>query len=390
MYINKNINSYIPKNINKKMFVMLISCAIFFGVIFGYKLIGKVMMNRYFNNMPLPMPTITTAEVKQGNWILTLESVGTVQAIISVDVTTEAAGVVESIKFQSGDKVENGDILIGLNAKVDQAKLAALTAAMKLAEQNLARAQQLVKAGNIAKAELDLKQSEADQAISQVAVQQELVQQKTIHAPFAGQLGIRKINIGEYIAPGCAIVSLQSLDPIYVNFSIPEQDLYSLKFGLEVDIQVSAFKNEVFKGQITAIEPGADPTTRNFNVQATFENKNLKLHPGMFAEVKIKLPSQEQVVAIPRTAVSYNPYGNSVYVVQQINNNSDKDTKETKEFAVKRRFIKLGRNQGEMVAVVDGLVPGDIVATSGLLKLRNDSKIAINNSVVSSTEVNAK
>lgn len=369
------------KKTNNKMFVMLVSCTIFFGAIFGYKLLGKVMMNRYFNNMPLPSATITTAKVKRCHWVLTLESVGTLQAVHSVEVTTEVAGVVESIAFQSGNKVTAGDILLGLKAKTDLAKLDALKAEQKLTQQNLSRAKQLIKQGTISKADFDLTESRAVQAAAQVSVQQALLAQKTIRAPFTGQLGIRKVNLGQYIAPGSAIVTLQALEPIYVNFSLPEQDLENLTLGLVVEAQISALQGTIFKGEITAIEPGADPATRNFNLQATFANQDLTLRPGMFAEVTIQLPANqedanEKVVAIPRSAISFNPYGNSVYVVQEVN----------KEFIVKRRFIKLGRNNGDMVAVVDGLVPGDIVASSGLLKLRNDAKVIINNSVLPTVE----
>lgn len=381
----------IAKHKHNKMAIMLFGCTVFFGLIFGYKIFGKIMMNHYFNNMPVPAATISTAEVKHYTWDLTYSAVGSVQAINSVNVTTEAPGVVETIKFNSGDKVAEGDILIELNTKVDAAKLAALQAAKRLADLDYTRAQQLLNANNIAKAERDTKQSVADQASANVAMQQELINQKQIHAPFAGQLGIRQVNIGEYVAPGRAIVSLESLDPIYVDFSVPEQELYRIKPGLEVNVQVAALKDEIFTGKITAIEPGADPATRNFNVQATFDNKEYKLRQGMFADVVVKLASNEQVMAIPRSAISYNPYGDSVYLVSLTDVKKIKDVKgkekeqkvkeEQLTGTVKRRFIKLGRNNGEMVEVVAGLTAQDIVATSGLLKLRNDARVIINNAV---------
>lgn len=385
------IKKYILNNKHNKMLIMLLSCSIFFGLIFAYKLFGKIMMDRYFNNMPVAVETISTTKAKHYAWGFTLNAVGSVQAINSVEVTTEAPGIVENIKFNSGDPIQQGEVLIELNTKVDHAQLTALQAAKRLAEQDFMRAQQLFKAKTISKAELDNKQSVAEQAIARVKVQQALMQQKQIRAPFTGQLGIRQVNIGEYIAPGRPIVKLQSLAPIYVNFAIPEQELCYLQQGLEVTLQVGAYSGEMFTGKITAIEPGADPETRNFNIQATFANKEAKLRSGMFAEVTVKLTGNEQVIAIPRSAISYNPYGDSVYIVQTlaINKEAKKSGKDNREiFTVTRRFVKLGRTKGEMVEVIEGLKLDDVVATSGLLKLRNDTKVVINNSINPAIESN--
>lgn len=381
------VMSLIKANKHNKMIMMLLVCGLFFTAIFGYKIFGKVMMNRYFNNMPIPVAIITSAEVKFCSWSKSIQSVGSVHAVNSVDVTTEAAGVVDVIKFESGDKVNKEDVLLELNTKADKARLASASAAMQLAKQNLVRAERLSKAGNISAAELDTRQTQAIEAASSFALQQELIAQKIIRAPFAGLLGIRKINLGEYLAPGRAIVSLQSLDPIFVNFSVPEQELYNLTIGLPVYIQVEALPDKVFTGKLTAIEPGADPATRNFNVQATFANQDLKLRPGMFAEITINLPGNEKVVAIPRSAVSYNPYGNSVYVLQKIDAAQAADAATV--FKVKQRFIKLGDEQGEMVVVLDGLTKGEILATSGLLKLRNDATVQVNNTILPSVNTHA-
>ncbi len=358
---------------SRRFFQLIGGCLIGYSLLFGYKWFGKLMMNRHFNAMGKQIVTVTTAIVKEYNWPVTVAAIGTVQAINNVEITTEAPGMVETIRFESGDNIEKGSVLVELNAKTDLAQLDALQAEYKLSTQDFNRARQLLETNSISEAELDRKRSIVDQTLAQVIVQQELIKQKKICAPFSGYLGIRKINIGEYLSPGKAIVSLQSLDPIYVNFSIPEQDLYKIKIGLQASIRTAAVRNEVFYGQVTAIEPRAEVITRNFNIQATFNNSAFKMRPGMFAEITITLPNIRKSIAIPRQAVSYNPYGNSVYVVQT--------DREHKTLIVKRRFVKLSDNKDDMVAVLEGLVAGDEIVTSGLLKLRNNTEIQINNSI---------
>ena len=379
---------------SKRMIIMLVACAVVFGLVFGLKGMLNFGMNQFFDNMPMPAATITATEAVSDEWVLALDAVGTVRAVNGVEVTTQVAGEVEKIHFNSGDEVKEGAVLVSLDARTDSAQLKALEAAARLAEQEYERFQTLFKQGSISRSELDRRQSERDQAIATANAQRERVAQKTLRAPFSGKLGIRQVDLGQYLNPGNAVVTLQQLDPIYVNFSLPERDQTLLQPGLAVRASLSAMPGEMFEGEISAIEPGVDPATRNFNVQATFRNSEQKLRPGMFARISIRLADSEQVVVVPRTAIQYAPYGNSVYVIteQQSEAVEGEETAAPAEptLIVKRRFVKTGSERGDLVAVTEGLQAGERVATSGLLKLRNDATVIINNEIEPSAEIDPR
>ncbi|EDY87196.1 secretion protein HlyD [gamma proteobacterium HTCC5015] len=375
------------------MIFMLAGCAVLFGGIFGFKAFMGKMMNNYFDNMPVQPATITATEAVADTWAISIGAVGTVTAINGVEVTSQVAGEVERIEFDSGDKVKAGDVLLRLDDRADRAQLQALDAAAKLAEQELERNRKLYDKGSISKSTLEQRQSQRDQAVATAAAQRERVAQKTVRAPFSGELGLRQVDLGEYLTPGAPVVTLQQLNPIYVDFSLPEQHLSKMAKGLKAKATLSAWPGERFDGEITALEPGVDASTRNFNLQATFENDDLKLRPGMFSRVDIQMPQSEDVVVIPRTAIQYSAYGNLVYVVKESapdNNAEDEaseeeaeaspEDKQEKQLTVVSRFIKLGRERGDLVSVVEGLEEGETVATSGLLKLRNDATVVIDNS----------
>ena len=370
---------------NKRMIIMLAACAIVFGSVFGIKAVFRAKMNEAVNNMPVPASAVSTAEAVTDNWALSLQAVGTVRAINGVEVTTQIAGAVEKIHFNSGDKVKKGDVLVNLDAGTDEAQLKALQAAAKLAQLDFERYESLFKQGSISRSELDTKRSQRDQAVASADAQQEKVNQKTLRAPFDGQLGIRQIDIGQYLNPGNAVVSLQQLSPIYVNFSLPEQQLSQISKGLNVDITLSAFPGEHFTGSISAVEPGVDAATRNFGVQATLSNDDLKLRPGMFANVSIQLSQSDEVVVVPRTAVAFAPYGDSVFV---IHDTGEKDEDGKPKLTVKKRIVKLGPVRGDLIAITEGLKPGEKVATSGLLKLRNDAPVFEENDVQPPADAN--
>ena len=380
---------------NKRMLIMLVVTGVVFGGIFGFKWFGNKMMNRFFDTMPLPPVAITAAEAQKQTWPAIIEAVGTVTAVNGIGVATEIAGIVESIRFQSGDRVAEGTVLVTLDASLDRADLRTLETQQELAEADLARGRELYESKSLAQSQFDHLQSEAAQATARVEAQRARIAKKVIRAPFSGVLGIRQANIGQYVAPGTPLVTLQSLDPIYVNFSLPEQQLGAVTAGLSVTASIDAFSQESFEGKVTAIEPKVDENTRNFNVQATFHNGKNRLQPGLFARVRIARSESETYVVVPQTAVSYNPYGNSVYVVQEAKIPSGPGRPNAKSdgaqassggsqgptLAVTRRLIKTGPARGDFVAVLEGLQPGERVATSGLLKLRNDAVVIINNAI---------
>lgn len=375
---------------NKRMVIMLIACVVVFGLVFGLKGMLNFGMNQFFDNMPFPPSTVTATEARADEWALSLDAVGTVRAVNGVSVTTQVAGEVEKIHFNSGDEVKEGDLLVSLDARADSAQLKALEAAARLSELDFDRFKKLFEQGSISRSELDRRQSERDQAIATASAQRERVAQKKIRAPFSGKLGIRQVDLGQYLNPGNAVVTLQQLTPIYINFSLPERDQTLLQQGLAVRATLSALPDDKFDGEISAIEPGVDAATRNFNVQASFANKEQKLRPGMFARISIQMPHSEQVVVVPRSAIQYAPYGNSVYVIVRKDAEQDDSDVAAEEGAeqpteesliVKRRFVKTGTERGDLVAVIEGLKAGERVATSGLLKLRNDATVIINNKV---------
>lgn len=381
---------------SKRMVIMLIVVVIVFGLIFGYKAFVSHMITKFFDNMPVPTAAISTYKAEQDSWALVLEAVGTVNAVNGVNVTAQVGGEVLDIGFTSGAEVKKGDVLITLESAAARAQLNALQTTAQLATQEFDRYQRLFKQGSISKSELENRQAQRDQAVAQAQAQREEINYKTVRAPFDGALGIRKVDIGEYLQAGSPVVSLTQLTPIYVDFSLPEQELGKISTDLSVRVRLDAYPDTDFEGKVTAIEPGADETTRNFTAQATFDNKDKKLRPGMFAHVMIQLPQAEDVVVVPRTAISYAPYGNAVYVVQdapaaETDTASESQPPPTDENGepqriVKKRFVKLGRQQGDLVAVIEGLKAGEVVATGGLLKLRNDAPVRIENEVMPSAE----
>lgn len=370
---------------SKRMVVVLLGCAVVFGGIFGFKKFVSVKMNEFFDHMPEPPATVSTGVATQESWTQTLEAVGTVKAVNGIALTSQTQGTVSAIHFQSGDKVKAGELLLTLDDHEDKASLASLNAAARLAQQNYERYQSLSKQGSISQSQLDQARSQRDQAVSQVSAQQARVHYKNITAPFAGELGIRQVDIGQYVSPGTALVTIQSLTPIYVNFSLPEQELPIVNQNLKVTVRVDSQPNRTFEGTVNAVEPGVDPATRNFNVQASFANEDLALRPGMFASISIELSDAAQVVVVPRTAIVYNPYGNAVYVVQKTKGEDGKEST-----SVMSRFVKLGEARGDLVVITEGLKAGEEVATSGLLKLRNKLPVIIDNSVQPSADLNPK
>ncbi len=378
-------------NVPLRWILMLVGVVVVFGGVFFVKGFFAKQTNNFFDNMPQPAVAVSTYDAKTERWSSSGEAVGTFVAVNGTDVTTEAGGVVRSIEFDAGQPVAAGAVLVRLNTANEDATLKALQASAQLARVQADRWQKLSRDQLVSKDDAQQKLTAAATAQAQVEAQRALVAQKTIRAPFSGVLGIRKVNLGQYIAPGAAVVSLQQLDPIYLDFSLPEQEIGKMVVGTRIRASVDALPGQVFEGEVTAIEPQVDANTRNFKVQATLPNPDRAVRPGGFAKVGFDLGGARDVVVIPQTAVSFNPYGNAVFVVSKVKRKPGEKDMQGKpltgdKFVVTQRFVKTGATRGDLIAVTDGLKPGEQVVTSGLLKLRNDAEVTINNDVQPSAD----
>ena len=375
----------------KRMIWMLIGALIVFGGVFAVKAVLTAGTNQFFDNMPQPAVAVSSAVARKQRWSDDGEAVGTFVAVNGTDVTTEAGGVVRSIEFDPGQPVKAGAVLVRLNTANEVATLRSLEAAAKLAKVQANRWQQLGKDKLVSLDDVQSRITAAATAQAQVDAQRALIEQKTIRAPFSGVLGIRKVNLGQFVSPGDAIVSLQQLDPIYLDFALPEQQMGKVTEGALIRATVDALPGKLFDGRVTAVEPQVDPATRNFTAQATLNNPGGTLRPGTFAHVGFATGGERDVVVIPQTAVSFNPYGNAVFVVTKAPRQEGEKDMQGKpltgdKLVVQQRFIKTGATRGDLIAVTDGLKPGEQVVTSGLLKLRNDAEVTINNKVQPTAE----
>jgi membrane fusion protein (multidrug efflux system) len=324
-----------------------------------------------------PPPTaVTTDLAKQSEWQPTLESVGSITAVNGVTVSTDLAGIVHQIAFESGNKVRAGDLLVRLDTTQEEAQLHQAESQRDLALLTLKRDKDLVEKHTISQSTYDDAEASYRQTKASVDQYNAVIARKTLCAPFDGVAGIRQVNLGQYLKEGDPVVTLQSFDPIYVNFSLPQQDLSKLVVGQPVALQVDAYGDRSFKGTITAINSLVDQATRNIQVQATLGNADLKLRPGMFGKVSVLMSEVQNVIAVPATAIHYAPYGDSIFVVSEM---KDKEGKEYK--GVKEQFIKLGRTRGDMIAIVSGLKPGEEVVTSGVFRLKSGAHVIVNNQI---------
>ena len=314
-----------------------------------------------------PITTIEAATVIIEPWQRYLYSVGSFNAIQDVNVTNETEGKVTSIKFESGQKIDAGKVLITLDTSVDTAELDALLADQRLTELQFERSKRLVAENTISKSEFDIAAAKRDGATATARAKAAGVRKKIIRAPFSGILGIRKIDLGEYLEAGSEIVSLQMLQPIYLDFAVPERFISLVTLGQTIDAEVQAYPGQVFRGTVTAVNPSVERNTRNFLIRASVENSDRRLRPGMFAEVRGTVPTLETMLTIPEIAVAYAPYGNSVFVIEK--NGGD--------FTVSRQQIQTGEIRAGRVAVLSGLGVGDQIVSAGHNKLRNGMKVQI-------------
>ena len=327
-------------------------------------------------NFAPPPEAVTSIVAKQEHWPATMSVIGTMEAVQGVTVSADLPGVVAKINFQSGQFVNKGDVLVELDTRQEVSQLAALEAQRDLAKINFDRSQELSKQGVISRQDYDRAIADHKQTDANVAETKATIERKTIRAPFSGVLGIRKVNLGQYLAAGAPIVPLQALNPIYVDFGVPQQESAKVRVGSTLQVVAEDLGGRQFSGRVTALDSLVDQTTRNIQVQATLPNPDGKLKPGMFVQVQFGIGTARDVVTLPASAISYAPYGDSVFVISDL-----KDPKGQTYRGVRQQFVKLDGSRGDQVAVVSGVTPGDEVVTSGVFKLRNGAAVTVNNKV---------
>jgi membrane fusion protein (multidrug efflux system) len=323
-----------------------------------------------------PPEAVTTIVAERAEWSGVLDSIGTMAAVQGVSVSADLPGTVERVSFESGQAVTAGAVLAVLDTRQEQAQLAALEAQRELARLTFERLDGLLKEKVISKAEFDRAAADLRQTDARVGEVRAVIQRKTIRAPFTGILGIRQVNLGQYLAGGDPLVTLQSLDPIYVNFGVPQQTAAQVSIGRAVRITTDDAAGATWAGKVTAIDAQVNESTRNVQIQATLSNPGGKLRPGMFVRTGLGIGTAQSVIALPASAINYAPYGDSVYVVAELKDEAGKTYK-----GARQQFVKLGPARGDQIAVISGVNPGDEVVTSGVFKLRNGAAVQINNTV---------
>ena len=358
----------------KRLVLMLAAIGVFVAAIGAVKYgqIKKGMAEQA--SFQMPPETVTTVVAKSDQWPATLSAIGTVVAVHGVTVSADLPGIVSKISFVSGKFVRAGEVLVLLDTKQEEAQLAAGKAQWELGRLNLDRMRELSQQGVAPKADFDRLDAEFKQAEARVGEINATIARKTIRAPFSGRLGIRQVDLGQYLEGGGAIVPLQSMNPIYVNFSVPQLQASRLRPGNEVKVKLEG--GPELSGKLTATDSVIDPATRNVQIQATFANPDGKLSPGMFVETRIDLGADASVVALPASAINHAPYGDSVFVVENM-----KDPKGQAYKGVRQQFVKLGTGRGDQVAVASGIKAGDEVVTSGVFKLRNGAAVQVDNKI---------
>jgi len=328
----------------------------------------------------MPPVTVSAMTVTAESWQPKLVATGSLRAINGVDITTEIAGLIKTIQFVPGQNIQAGETILELNADAEIAQLQSLEAQAELAQITYKRDKKQLAAQSVSQATLDADEADLKSKKAQVAQQKAIIAKKTIPAPFKGRLGISAVNLGQYLNPGDKVVTLQALDPIYVNFYLPQQALPQIAMNQTIILTTDTYSGTSFEGKITSMNPKVDPLTRNVEVEATLSNLDHRLFPGMYGVVEISTGSPKEYLTIPQTAVSYNPYGDLVYLLKE----KEKDKKGETVYTATQKFITLGETRGDQVQVLKGLEKGNMVVMAGQLKLKNGSTVVINNAVVPS------
>jgi membrane fusion protein (multidrug efflux system) len=370
----------------KKFILTFIGIIAVVGFIVGTKVIQIRTMIAASANAVTPPEIVTSDAVREDSWENIINVTGSLAAVQGVTVSAEMAGKVAKIAFESGAMVKAGDLLVQQDITSEDAQLRSAESGAQLAKLNLDRSKELLAKTTISQAEFDANDAQYKQAVAQADNIRAVIAKKTIRAPFAGRLGLRLVNLGQILKEGDAIASLQTLDPIYINFSLPQQQLSSLAPGTTVRVTSDGTPGEAFEGKINAVSPEVDTATRNVRAQATLANPKEKLHPGMFASVDVVLPARQKVLAIPATAVLYAPYGDSVFVIDEKKNEKSGQM----EKVLRLQAVQLGTTRGDFVAVVTGLKAGEMVVTTGLFKLRAGMVVTVDNTLAPHAEMAPK
>ena len=364
--------------LQRRMTIMLCAVFLLLGLIFTFNQLKTFMIKYFISGMGLPPATVSTMVVGSSEWQPQLSSVGNVRAFRGVELSTEIGGLVQTVPIKSGQDVKEGELLIKLNDASDVAQLNSLKAMADLAKViNERDAQQLVIQA-ISKNVFDSSKADAKSKQAQVEAQAALVAKKNLKAPFSGRVGIVSINPGQYVNSGDKLFTLQTLDPIFVDFTLPQSNAEQIQVGQDVVVTTDAFKDASFTGKITAVSPKVDTNTRNIQIEAQIANPDKKVLPGMFANVNIKLGDQVKLLTLPQTAVTYNPYGSTVFIAKDT---GKKDKKGKPTLEAQQVFVTTGSTRGDQVAILKGINEGDTVVTSGQLKLKNGTPLMINNKV---------
>jgi membrane fusion protein (multidrug efflux system) len=367
----------------KRLVVMLVIAGVVFFLIFGFGAFRSIMIGKFLATLSNQTQTVATVKAQTSNWQPSISAVGNVVAINGADLSAEVAGIVDSIGFESGETVPAGKLLLTLRANNDDAVLQQLKATAELDAVTYHRDLRQLAADAVSQATVDTDRATLKSADAQVAAQRALMAEKQIRAPFAGTLGIRQVDLGQYLSAGTAVVTLQQLNPLFVDFYLPQQSLSKINVGQLISVTIDAFPNQTFPGTISAINSEIDTATRTVQVRATIANKALQLRPGMYATVNIGIGAPQSLVTLPQTAITYNSYGDTVFKVSDTKNANGPDT-----LTAVQQFVQLGDTRGDQVAILSGVAAGDQVITAGQLKLKNGTPVAINNSIQPADEAN--
>jgi len=359
----------------KRMLIMLVLVALVLGAVFGFISFKGRMIKEFMSAQGNPPQTVSATQAVYSEWTQRREAVGTVRALRGADLSAEVAGIVEDIRFQQGDEVKAGTPLVQLRAQDDIARLQSLQAAAELARITYRRDQEQFKVKAVSQQVLDTDAANLEQAVANANQQQALLNKKTIRAPFAGRLGVRLVDPGQYLEAGTAVVTLQALDPIFVDFLLPQQALGELRPGESVDVRTDAYPGQAFRGEVIVVNPKVEGDTRNVQVRAQLPNPEKRLLPGMYAQVSLTVGEPRRHLTLPRTAIAFNPYGATVFKLVE----EGRDDKGQPKLVAKQNFVKTGDARGDQVAVLEGVQEGEQVVTSGQMKLRNGTPVKVDN-----------